>query len=114
MANLIPTMGYYACDVTRIKNLASAGFLFGGIFPWCQITGEGDMGFYYVFQYKPKGMSSGKHLNVSEEFSDRNEAKRAKSVHMINDPDCVFSGIVQADSPAAVLQEIQAESLNRL
>ncbi|APV66171.1 hypothetical protein AE581_00825 [Salmonella enterica subsp. enterica serovar Heidelberg] len=28
MANLIPTMGYYACDVTRIKNLASAGFLF--------------------------------------------------------------------------------------
>ncbi|EDU1277078.1 hypothetical protein C3A00_001010 [Salmonella enterica subsp. enterica serovar Saintpaul] len=26
MANLIPTMGYYACDVTRIKNLASAGF----------------------------------------------------------------------------------------
>ncbi|EDS0772379.1 hypothetical protein GRZ17_005018 [Salmonella enterica] len=27
MANLIPTMGYYACDVTRIKNLASAGFL---------------------------------------------------------------------------------------
>ncbi|EAN2611509.1 hypothetical protein CC665_004038 [Salmonella enterica subsp. diarizonae] len=23
MANLIPTMGYYACDVTRIKNLAS-------------------------------------------------------------------------------------------
>ncbi|EAP7854835.1 hypothetical protein EOH07_24130 [Salmonella enterica] len=41
MANLIPTMGYYACDVTRIKNLASAGFLFffGGIFPWCQITG---------------------------------------------------------------------------
>lgn len=76
--------------------------------------GEGDMGFYYVFQYKPKGMSSGKHLNVSEEFSDRNEAKRAKSRHMINDPDCVFSGIVQADSPAAVLQEIQAESLNRL
>lgn len=113
MANLIPTMGYYACDVTRIKNLASAGFCFGGIFPWCQITG-GDMGFYYVFQYKPKGMSSGKHLNVSEEFSDRNEAKRAKSRHMINDPDCVFSGIVQADSPAAVLQEVQAESLNRL
>ncbi|ABX67557.1 hypothetical protein SPAB_02248 [Salmonella enterica subsp. enterica serovar Paratyphi B str. SPB7] len=28
MANLIPTMGYYACDVTRIKNLASAGFSF--------------------------------------------------------------------------------------
>ncbi|EBV4581618.1 hypothetical protein DOW25_24020 [Salmonella enterica subsp. enterica serovar Typhimurium] len=28
MANLIPTMGYYACDVIRIKNLASAGFLF--------------------------------------------------------------------------------------
>ncbi|ETC32127.1 hypothetical protein CFSAN004346_22290 [Salmonella enterica subsp. enterica serovar Montevideo str. CFSAN004346] len=115
MANLIPTMGYYACDVTRIKNLASAGFLFFWWYiPLVSNHRGGDMGFYYVFQYKPKGMSSGKHLNVSEEFSDRNEAKRAKSRHMINDPDCVFSGIVQADSPAAVLQEIQAESLNRL
>lgn len=75
---------------------------------------RGRYGVLLRFQYKPKGMSSGKHLNVSEEFSDRNEAKRAKSVHMINDPDCVFSGIVQADSPAAVLQEVQAESLNRL
>lgn len=99
----------------ELRTSPRRGFcFFGGIFPWCQITGGADMGFYYVFQYKPKGMSSGKHLNVSEEFSDRNEAKRAKSRHMINDPDCVFSGIVQADSPAAVLQEVQAESLNRL
>lgn len=115
MANLIPTMGYYACDVTRIKNLASAGFLFFLVVYSLGVKSQGgDMGFYYVFQYKPKGMSSGKHLNVSGEFSDRNEAKRAKSRHMINDPDCVFSGIVQADSLAAVLQEVQAESLNRL
>ncbi|EAA4567897.1 hypothetical protein E4G04_04715 [Salmonella enterica] len=98
-----------------ITNLVPAGFLFFWWYiPLVSNHRGGDMGFYYVFQYKPKGMSSGKHLNVSEEFSDRNEAKRAKSRHMINDPDCVFSGIVQADSPAAVLQEIQAESLNRL
>lgn len=98
----------------ELRTSPRRGFVFLVVYSLGVKSQGGDMGFYYVFQYKPKGMSSGKHLNVSEEFSDRNEAKRAKSRHMINDPDCVFSGIVQADSPAAVLQEVQAESLNRL
>ncbi|QHH76300.1 hypothetical protein FPL16_16510 [Salmonella enterica subsp. enterica serovar Typhimurium] len=57
MANLIPTMGYYACDVTRIKNLASAGFLFFlvGIFPWCQITGGAIWGSITFFNTSRKG-----------------------------------------------------------
>ncbi|GEM_PF-2399713 len=72
------------------------------------------MGFYYVYQYKPENVPLGKHLNVSDEFSERDEAKRAKSKHMTNDPDCVFSEIIQADSIEAVLQRVQAETLNRL
>lgn len=72
------------------------------------------MGFFYVYQYKPKNVPVGKHLNVSNEFSNRDEAKRAKSKHMISDQDCVFSEIIQADSMEAVLQRVQAESLNRL
>ncbi|HAF4706247.1 TPA: hypothetical protein G9F23_005084, partial [Salmonella enterica] len=53
-----------------ITNLAPAGFLFFLVVYSLGVKSQGgDMGFYYVFQYKPKGMSSGKHLNVSEEFS---------------------------------------------
>ncbi len=41
MANLIPTMGYYACDVKlRIKNPRLGGvFVFGGIFPCVKSQG---------------------------------------------------------------------------
>ncbi|QCG09486.1 hypothetical protein E5O02_05360 [Salmonella enterica subsp. enterica serovar 1,4,[5],12:i:-] len=47
MANLIPTMGYYACDVTRIKNLASAGFLLSMENP------QLGWGFRKAFSFKP-------------------------------------------------------------
>lgn len=72
------------------------------------------MGFYYVYQYKPKGMPSGKHLNVSDEFLCRDKAKITRSKHMIDDPDCVFSDIIEATSSKEVLQTVQIDSLNRL
>ncbi|MCA6954673.1 hypothetical protein [Pectobacterium polaris] len=78
-----------------------------------KITG-GDMGFYYVYQLKPQGVSLGKHLNVSNEFSDRDLCKKAKSIHKMNDPDCVFSEIIKASSPEEVLQKVQSEWLSRL
>jgi hypothetical protein len=72
------------------------------------------MGFYYVYQYKPNGMSSGKHLNVSDEFLCRDKAKITRSKHLIEDPDCVFSGIIEANSSKEVFLTVRIDSLNRL
>ncbi|HGY4722880.1 TPA: hypothetical protein ACNV1G_004115 [Citrobacter amalonaticus] len=72
------------------------------------------MGFYYVYQYKPISMPTGKHLNVSDEFLCRDKAKLARSKHMIDDPDCVFSEIIEANTEKEVLQKVSIGSLNRL
>lgn len=72
------------------------------------------MGFYYVFQHKPEGLSEEKHLNVSDEYSDRDLAKKNKSFHKANDNECVFSEIIEASSKEEVLQKVNKNWLNRL
>lgn len=72
------------------------------------------MGFYYVFQHKPKGLPVEKHLNVSDEYSDRDLAKKNKLSHKANDSECVFSEIIEASSKEEVLQKVNKEWLGRL
>ncbi|WP_279050194.1 hypothetical protein [Cedecea davisae] len=72
------------------------------------------MAFYYFYQYKPKGMSLEKHVNVSERFTNRDDAKRVKSQHKANDPECVFSEIIEAASEDEALNKLQKELMNRI
>ena len=71
------------------------------------------MGFYYVYQHKPKGLPYDKHLNVSERYEDRDSAKKAKALHF-SDKECVFSEIIEASSEEEVLQKVNADWLNRM
>lgn len=72
------------------------------------------MGYYYVYQHKEEGLPAEKHLNVSEEYPDRDLAKKKKYSHMSNDPGCVFSEIIKASSEDEALQQVKKEWLNRL
>ncbi len=79
-------MGYYARDVTRIKNPPRRGFF---VFAVYSLVSNRIVGRYVgsiTFSIQAEKDVVGCYLNALEEFSTGMRQKRAKSVHMINDP----------------------------